>query len=82
MLIGDNLDQKKVIALLKERNIGSNYGAQCIPAQTFYKRKYNHEVTTEFPNACRAYTKGLALPIYDRLTKEEAFYIANTINNL
>lgn len=82
VLIGDNLDQKKVIALLKERNIGSNYGAQCIPAQTFYKRKYNHEVTTEFPNACRAYTKGLALPIYDRLTKEEAFYIANTINNL
>ncbi len=82
VLLPGNMDQKETIALLKNKNIGSNYGAQCIPAQTFYKRKYAIDVTRDFPNAYNAYTKGLALPIYDRLSEEEAQYIVHTINNL
>lgn len=82
VLLADKMDQKETIALLKNKNIGSNYGAQCIPAQSFYKRKYSHDVSRDFPNANTAYTQGLALPIYDRLSKEEAHYIVNTINNL
>ena len=82
VILAEKMDQKETIALLKSKNIGSNYGAQCIPAQSFYKRKYNHDVSRDFPNATTAYTQGLALPIYDRLSKEEAQYIVNTINNL
>jgi dTDP-4-amino-4,6-dideoxygalactose transaminase len=82
VLLENTLDQKETIALLKDKNIGSNYGAQCIPSQTFYKKKYNHDVNNAFPHAYKAYTRGLALPIYDKLTKEQAHYIANTINKL
>jgi dTDP-4-amino-4,6-dideoxygalactose transaminase len=82
VLLDDGRNQKDVIALLKEKNIGSNYGAQCIPAQTFYRKKYKYDVNRLFPNAYRAYTQGIALPIYDKLTKEETHYIAKTINLL
>lgn len=82
VLLSEKMDQKETIALLKSKNIGTNYGAQCIPAQSFYKKKYNLDVNKDFPNASKAYTQGLALPIYDRLSKEEAHYIVNTINNL
>jgi len=80
VLLDDSKNQKEMIALLKEKNIGSNYGAQCIPAQTFYRKKYNYDVSRHFPNSYKAYSKGLALPIYDRLHKEETHYIAKTIN--
>lgn len=82
VILEDDMDQKKTIGKLKEKNIGSNYGAQCIPAQTYYAQKYKHDAQREFPNAWKAYTKGLAIPIYDRLTKEETSYIAKTINEL
>jgi perosamine synthetase len=82
LLLGDKLDQKKIIGRLKEKNIGANYGAQCIPAQTYYFKKYSFESASEFPNAWKAYTKGLAIPLYQRMTKEEVFYIAKTINEL
>lgn len=82
VLLHEELDQQKVIALLKEKNIGTNYGAQCIPAQTYYLNKYGHASAIDFPNAYRAFTKGLALPLYERLTKEQVLYIAQTINQL
>ena len=82
VLLDETLDQQEVITLLKEKNIGTNYGAQCIPAQTFYKNKYGSASEIEFPNAYKAFTKGLALPLYERLTKEQVLYIAQIINQL
>jgi dTDP-4-amino-4,6-dideoxygalactose transaminase len=82
LLLADELDQQKTIALLKQQNIGTNYGAQCIPAQTYYQHKYGLDVKALFPNAYRAYTKGLAIPIYERLTKDDILYIAQTVNQL
>lgn len=82
IMLGQGKEQKKTIAWLKEKGIGSNYGAQCIPAQTYYRKKYGENAAALYPNAWAAYTSGLALPIYDKLTEEETLYIANTINQL
>lgn len=82
LLLGDKLDQKKTIAVLKEKGIGGNYGAQCIPSQHYYQKKYGLDASRMFPNAYRAYTKGLAIPLYERLTKEEILHIGQTINQL
>ena len=82
LLLSDELDQKSVIEILKKQNIGTNYGAQCIPAQTYYQEKYGLNATELFPNAYRAYKKGLAIPIYERLTKDDILYIAQTVNQL
>ena len=82
LLINEDLDQEKIIIQLKEDGIGTNYGAQCIPEQTYYKSKYKLDSADLFPNAYKAYTKGLAIPIYDQLTKEDLDYIIQTINQL
>ncbi|MBL7701535.1 MAG: DegT/DnrJ/EryC1/StrS family aminotransferase [Ferruginibacter sp.] len=82
ILIGDNKNQSEVLAVLKENNIGANYGAQCIPATEYYKTKYQLDAAEQFPHAYRAYTKGIAIPIYEKLTKEIIKQIANSINRL
>lgn len=82
LLLNDSLLQRFVIEALKKENIGTNYGAQCIPAQDYYRKKYGLNSEALFPNAYSAYTKGLAIPIYERLKKEDILYVAETINQL
>lgn len=82
LLVQDALDRNTVIEGLKNAGIGANYGAQCIPALTYYQRKYGLDAPRLFPNAYSAYTKGLAVPLYERLVPENIHYIAQTLNNL
>ena len=82
MLIDEEQDQSNVLAQLKENNIGANYGAQCIPATEYYKAKYLLNSEQQFPNAYRAFTKGVAIPIYEKLTKDNIKQISNSINQL
>lgn len=80
IVLDDKIDRDVLIAKLREEGIGTNYGAQCIPATTFYTKKYGHDSEKSFPNAWRAYTKGLAIPLYFNLTKEDIRYISTLIN--
>lgn len=82
ILLGDALDRQAIIEQLKTENIGTNYGAQCIPAQTYYTKKYGLDAAMLFPNAWNAYTKGLAIPMFEQLTENDILYIAQTINQL
>jgi dTDP-4-amino-4,6-dideoxygalactose transaminase len=82
ILLDDSLNQSQVINYFKENNIGVNYGAQCIPAQTFFKNKYNLDYKKEFPNAFKAYQKGIALPLYEKLNKSDIQYISKITNQL
>jgi perosamine synthetase len=82
VLLSDSLDRDQTIAKLRENGIGTNYGAQCMPEQFYYKKKYNLDSQLLFPNAYRAYTKGLALPLYELLTKEDIIYISKQINKI
>lgn len=82
VLLADEVDRDELILKLKEKNIGVNYGAQCIPYMKAYREKYDHNCKALFPNALKAYQQGLALPIYDLVTKEQINYISTTINNL
>ena len=82
LLLNESLDQKKTIAYLKQEGIGTNYGAQCIPAQTYYVNKYKLNAERSFPNSFKAYKKGLAIPIYERMSHDDIIYVAQTINQL
>lgn len=72
----------EIISDLRKSGIGTNYGAQCIPAQIYFHKKYQLDSQEQFPNAYRAYTQGIALPMYDKLTKDEVHYIADKLNQL
>lgn len=82
VLLPEDLDRPAVIAKLRAKGIGANYGAQCIPATTYYARKYDQDAATLYPNAWRAYTCGLAIPLYEKLTPADLQYIAAAINQL
>lgn len=72
--------------LLKENlhanGVGTNYGAQCIPYQSFYKHKYQFNCSLLFPNAMKAFNQGLALPLYERLQTEDIYQIVSKIKNI
>lgn len=80
VLCEDEKMRNNLMAYLKEKGVQTNYGAQCIPAMSYYRNKYNHNSETEFPNALKAYSCGLALPIYSTLRKEQVKYISELIN--
>lgn len=82
VLLPDDLDQAQVIAQLRTRGIGTNYGAQCIPYQTYYAEKYRLDCQANFPNALRSFKKGLALPIYEKLSPEDIRYISQQLNEI
>ncbi|HYG52195.1 MAG TPA: DegT/DnrJ/EryC1/StrS aminotransferase family protein [Flavobacteriales bacterium] len=82
IMLDESIDRDKTIGLLKEKNIGTNYGAQCIPFQKYYRDKYAIDCLKNFPVAMKAYTKGLAIPIYERLTEDNISYIASQLNTL
>jgi|TARA_B110000238_G_scaffold200601_1_gene251359 perosamine synthetase len=82
ILLPDRLDQKETILKLKSLGIGTNLGAQCMPEQIFFKSKYNYDSAKKFPNAHKAFHKGLAIPLYEKLTEEEVTFIIKTINEL
>lgn len=81
-ILNEDLKQERIIELLKERGIGTNYGAQCIPFQKYFKNKYKLQADLLFPNSMKAYTKGLALPLYEKLGIMDIRRIANEVNKL
>lgn len=81
ILLENEKQRNKLTEYLKVNNIMSNYGAQCIPAMTYYRNKYGHQSEREFPNAFKAYTCGLAIPLYSLLKEDQVQFIFKKINN-
>jgi perosamine synthetase len=82
VVLDKSVNRDEVIIKLKENNIGVNYGAQCMPYMRSFKEKYNYDCEKLFPNSLLAYKQGLALPIYDLVTKEQIKYISTTLNKI
>ena len=82
VILQNPLEQGEIIFKLKELGIGVNYGAQCMPEQTFYKNKYGYNSIEQFPNAFKAFVMGLAIPLYEKLTENQVTKIIETINSL
>lgn len=80
ILLECETSRNKLMEFLLDNGVQSNYGAQCIPLMKFYKEKYHSNIQKEFPNAYTAYTCGLAIPIYERLTLKQIRYIITLIN--
>ena len=75
----ETINRDEIISALKEKGIGTNYGAQCLPFQHFYQKKYELDCKKLFPNALQAFQAGLALPMYDTLKIEEVDYVVKCL---
>ena len=72
-------NRKELIEHFKKFGIGSNYGAQCIPAQQFYSEKYKLNIEELFPNALNAFENGLVLPLYEKMEKSDLKYVIKVL---
>jgi perosamine synthetase len=82
VLLDKKLMQSKLIVDLNNNGIGTNLGAQCIPDQVYYQRKYKLDCMSLFPNAMMAYKNGLALPMYAKLTNEDIMCISKILKGI
>jgi len=82
VLLDESLDRDVCMKQLKEQGIGTNYGAQCIPDQQYYAKKYQIDAKLRFPNAFKAFRQGLVLPLYEKLNEDDLIRIANAVNQL
>ncbi len=82
LLLGEGLDQQKVLQALRDQGVGCNYGAQCMPEQRFFLGKYGHDSSLQFPHAWRAWTAGVAVPLYEKLSAGDIRKIAQILNSL
>lgn len=71
VLLDESVDRDELIRKLRSAGVGTNLGAQCMPDQDFYIRKYGLDVSQWFPNGLRAYKQGLVLPLYEKLTEND-----------
>jgi dTDP-4-amino-4,6-dideoxygalactose transaminase len=82
ILLEDEIDRELFILEMKKMNIGTNYGAQCMPSQKYFLSKYKLDYKKLFPNALRAYDKGLVLPLYGKLNESLIKYISESVKNI
>jgi dTDP-4-amino-4,6-dideoxygalactose transaminase len=79
LVLDSIINRNEFIDNLRKQGVGTNYGAQCIPAMIYYKNKYHYHSEKEFPNAFKAYLCGIAIPLYSRLKEEQVKFISKTI---
>jgi dTDP-4-amino-4,6-dideoxygalactose transaminase len=82
IILKDSINRDQFINKLKERGVGTNYGAQCIPYQTYYQEKYELDCQEFFPNALTAFKQGLVLPLYEKLNVDDISRIVVEISNI
>jgi len=81
ILINDEIDRNNLINKLKENGIESNFGANALPCLTYYKNKYNL-IEIDFPNAIKAFKKGLALPMGNHINSSNINLVTKKLVNL
>lgn len=79
VLIENGYNRDKVIIELKEKGIETNFGANAIHIQPYYKHKYNCK-SYELINSLLACNRGLALPMHTNLEEKDIIYIAKVIS--
>lgn len=79
VLLDDSVNRDDLARRLKAAGVGSNLGAQCMPDQVYFARKYGLDVPQLFPNGLRAYRQGLVLPLYEKLNEKDVLKIVRTL---
>ena len=80
ILLKNHSTRNKLKKFLFHNKIESNVGAQAIPLQEYYKKKYKIK-HNDFPNAIKVFKNGLVIPIGEHISIEQTNMIAKKINS-
>lgn len=78
IILPSSVDRDALIVKLKENGIETNYGAYALNALTYYKEKYGYK-DSDCPGAYRAYKHGLALPMGNHISEDDARFVAAAV---
>jgi perosamine synthetase len=78
-VLDSSINRDEFIVAMKSAGVGTNFGAQCIPDEIFYKSKYGLDSAYLFPNAFRSAAQGLALPLYEKLSAGDIRTISSAV---
>ncbi len=79
VILDSSINRDQLIIELKDKGIGTNYGAQCMPDEKFFREKYKLNCEKLFPNALIATKNGLVLPLYEKLNESDVKFICKTL---
>ncbi len=82
VLLDDRVDRASLARALQAVGIQTSLGAQCIPAQRYYRGRYGFDSARQFPHAFRAWRQGLALPMSENLSLDDIAYISDHVKRL
>jgi perosamine synthetase len=78
--LDNSINRDEVILALKKDGVETNFGAQCVHYQDYYRDKYPADSEAlGRNNAYHLYRQGLALPLYQGLTELEIKYVADAL---
>jgi perosamine synthetase len=78
VIVDDEVDRDAVIQQLRERGIETNLGAQALNCLHFFRSEFGCG-PEDFPNATRAYRRGLALPIGSHCDDEAVGWVVREL---
>lgn len=78
-VLDDSINRNEFIGKMRSAGVGTNFGAQCIPNEIYYKKKYGLDSDLLFPNASRSASQGLALPLFEKLTADDIRYVGEAV---
>ncbi len=81
VLCAPEVNRSKIISALRSDGIETNIGAHALACQSYYQRRYGLK-PEDFPNAYRAYTHGLVLPIGAHMNDADVEYVISKIRSL
>lgn len=81
ILLNDGVDRKALMTTLKDKGIESNLGAHALAHLTYFQKTYGLQ-GSDFPNASRAYTHGLVLPIGPHMDEDDVSHLVSTLQSL
>ena len=79
ILLDDSVNRDELIQKMRNEGIGTNLGAQCMPYQDYYAKKYKLEVPCLFPHGLQAQQQGMVLPLYEKLSENDILHIVKTL---
>jgi dTDP-4-amino-4,6-dideoxygalactose transaminase len=80
IVLDRGIDRASFLAFLAQKGIGAGYGAQCIPVLAYYRKKYGY-TPDRFPEAYKAFHRGVVLPVFDVMSDDQVSYVVETIND-
>lgn len=83
VLLPEKADRAKTIAELRDKGIETNLGAHGLHCLAHYQQKYPTMCQdSQYNNAERLYTHGLALPLCQDMNPSDVLYVASEVQNI